>query len=143
MAMWQIYSSPGSVALKVSALGLRKQLNKDLASQPFLGDLIELVMGKVEYMPLSNPVKYRALRKNSSYKHENEIRLVAKVNASFQDKMGLKFKLTDLRSLKLKIIAHPATLDWELQNLTQIKKNLIMRTVQRSSLHSTIKETRS
>jgi hypothetical protein len=140
MAMWQIYSAPAGIVLKISPNGLIKQLANDLKSQLFTTQVEEFIMGKVEYTSLSNPkhVKYKALRKNNSYKHENEVRLLLKLKESHKDFDGLSFKLSDLKSLDMRIIAHPATLNWELNNLSEITKSYLNFSVEKSALSTTI-----
>ena len=147
MAMWNLYSNYDSVALKVNAKSLTNHLKE--TSEEFIeknGFRISLLSDKVEYLPL-NPFdsnlqlqkrKYASFKKDLSYKHEQEYRLLIYANQQMAFDSNCKsYRLQiDLEKIDLEIICHPLMLKWKRNNI-QILIDIFKRniSIKKSSIY--------
>lgn len=94
-----------------------------------------MLIGKVDYKPLFGneinsdiKVKHKGLRKDRSYIHENEVRILAKSEKSFEMDnwpTGIRIPLSNLNDLRLEIIAHPKMKLWQKENLKEVLDTLL------------------
>lgn len=132
MAMWNLYSNYDSVALKVKGQNLTNYLKE--TSEDFLqknGYRISLLSNKVEYLPL-NPFdsnlplqkrKYASFKKDLSYKHEQEYRLLIYANQqlAYDENNNKSYRLPiNLEKIDLEIICHPLMQKWKRENIHRI-----------------------
>ncbi|MEQ8243126.1 hypothetical protein [Fulvivirga sp.] len=122
MAMWKIYSKPGSVALKYEPRYFADSLETKIDEQQDIGRFKKIIFGKVKYTDFLTPVKVkdRAFRKNKSYQHEQEVRLMIELKQKDSERKGIQYKTHFPFLGGLEIIAHPATSKWQLHNLNDL-----------------------
>ena len=134
MAMWNLYSNKDSVAIKVIAKDFISYITE--AAEKFVvdsGHRLHFIADEVRYLPL-NPFdpdlskqnfKYSAFKKDSSYKHEQEYRLLLYIHSKWQDEHKfkfIKFPLEDI-DFQIEIVCHPLMQEWKRTNL----ENLVSR----------------
>ncbi|MFC4218608.1 DUF2971 domain-containing protein [Flagellimonas marina] len=131
MAMWNLYSNKDSVAIKVVAEDFISYLTK--AAAKFVeqnGYKVHFIADSVKYLHL-NPFdpdlskqnfRYSAFKKDSSYKHEQEYRLLLYVHSKWQEDHKfkfIKFPLGD-NDLQIEIVCHPLMQEWKRTNLENL-----------------------
>ncbi|MBC8882790.1 DUF2971 domain-containing protein [Flavobacterium piscinae] len=128
--MWNLYSNPDSVAIKVNFETLRNCLSQSFSlfvSENNHG--ISIVGDEIKYLRL-NPfdenlkrqsLNFSALKKDESYSHENEYRfLIISNNLEFRPQF---FTIPiNLEKLKLTILSHPKMEPWKFENLKELLK---------------------
>lgn len=129
MAMWNLYSNPDGVALKVPFGKLKSLLNPE-SSQI---DIQEYFCGKVQYQNFRNKDPYAndglsklgkvSLRKDVSFSHEKEIRFVVKILKNKGHLTGIDTEPINLKELDLKVVCHPRMVEWKKNNIKQILKD--------------------
>jgi len=130
MAMWNLYSNPDGVALKVSFGKLKALLKPDLKVSGIKG----YFCGKVEYQDFRNQDPYAvnglsklgkvSLRKDVSFSHEKEIRFVIKTDTTTNKlKTGIDSDKLNFKELNIKIVCHPRMAEWKKRNIKQILKD--------------------
>lgn len=125
IAMWKLYSQNGGVVIKFNAKELIESIIESAKSLKD-DDFLILYFGPVTYKNIwpfdINEVfdgKFSGLKKDNSYKHENEFRFVSVVptkKAGTHSQFLLPIK--KLSSFKLEIIANPFMMDWQVNNLS-------------------------
>ncbi len=131
MAMWNLYSNPDGVALKISFGKLKKFLKPDLDDQNFY----DFFCGKVEYQDFRNKNLYPenglsklgkvSLRKDVSFSHEKEIRFVLKIKNYADDlKLGINSEPLDFEELDIKIVCHPKMDSWKRNNIIHLLREI-------------------
>ncbi len=135
MAMWEIYSGPHSVALKIELKPLLDAIiEKASAFIAEHGRRLFLLGDKVTYLPL-NPfvrqqklvtIKYAGMKKDESFEHEKEYRLLISALPEWvieEDKKCFRYKL-DHAKLDITIICHPLMEDWQFNNIKTLVAKL-------------------
>jgi hypothetical protein len=129
MAMWNLYSNPDGVAIRISAQTLITQVreaseimdSKGISSiycgKVFYQDfkLIDLEEGNEE-MRLSKV----AFRKDKSYDHENEFRFVIRTNSTMEEKPFIPLELEKLYEIRITVICHPLMDEWKKENVAYL-----------------------
>lgn len=129
MAMWNLYSNSDGVALKVPFGKLKEYLLPSLKGI----EIDEYYCGKVEYQDFKTTSPYAenapakigkvALRKDTSFSHEKEIRFVIRTRDKTNLITGINSKPITLKDLEMKIVCHPRMEKWKKENVNQILKN--------------------
>jgi hypothetical protein len=130
MAMWNLYSNPDGIALKIPFKILKNQLKPNSEEQ----NIQDYFCGKVEYQDFRNQnvypdnglskIKKVSLRKDVSFSHENEIRFVIKTDKTTDDlELGIKSEPLNLKELDLKIVCHPKMVSWKKNNIRKLLMN--------------------
>lgn len=131
MAMWNLYSNPDGVALKISFGKLKKYL-KPNPNETIIKDYF---CGKVDYQDFRNQNPYSnnglsklgkvSLRKDVSFSHEKEIRFVIKTDVAKNNlKLGIESQQINLKELDIKIVCHPKMPEWKKENIRQLLKGI-------------------
>lgn len=123
MAMWNLYSNPDGVAIKIPFVKLKKLLvpvNKIISIK-------EYYCGMVDYQdfkqtdPFSanslKKIKKVALRKDTSFKHEQELRFIVKVSENPKMVTGINSEPIELNNLRMKVVCHPRMESWKMKNI--------------------------
>ncbi len=130
MAMWNLYSNPDGVALKIPFEVLKNQLKPDSKEQ----NIQDFFCGKVEYQDFRNQCVYPdnglsklkkvSLRKDVSFTHESEIRFVIKKDKTTDDlELGINSEPFNLEELDIKIVCHPRMDSWKKNNIRKLLIN--------------------
>jgi hypothetical protein len=116
--MWRNYAKEDGFAIKVD----RKQFQKKVKESININTLSpkqNIIVGRVKYQDFprvieneqENTVLYLAFRKDESFQHEKEYRIVL-VDKNVNDKPNhFSYKLENFEELNITIIAHPAMKD--------------------------------
>lgn len=121
MAMWNLYSNPESVAIRVSFQKLKNLLIPDLSGE--YGE--RYIGGKVSYQNFISEGEYFkmkvvALRKDLSFQHEKEFRFVVKFQ-EVKPKVKSIFSVPlDLTDLDLQVVCHPQMKSWQKENIKEL-----------------------
>jgi hypothetical protein len=128
MAMWNLYSNPDGVAIKIP-FGHLKEFLKPKINEI---DFEEYFCGRVSYQDFKQTdpysenalkkIKKVVLRKDISFSHEKEIRFVAQ-NSKSTILTGVDSEPLDFKKLKMKVVCHPRMADWKKKNIQQILKD--------------------
>lgn len=129
MAMWNLYSNPDGVAIKIP-FGKLKSLLKPEKSKIAIK---EYYCGKVTYQDFKQTDPYSenglrklgkvALRKDMSFSHEKEIRFVIK-SADYKNmQTAISSEPIVLKDLEMQIVCHPRMIEWKKKNIHQILKD--------------------
>lgn len=113
--MWRNYAKENGFAIKVNRKQFQKKVKQSIAINS-LSESQSLVVGRVKYQDFprviedeqANTVLYLAFRKDESFEHEKEYRLVI-IDKSEEDKPNhFLYELENFEELDITIIAHPA-----------------------------------
>ncbi|WP_159018762.1 hypothetical protein [Algibacter sp. L3A6] len=136
VAMWNLYSSPNSVAIKIKY----SDFKKNLLENGFIGNgnSYNITCGTIKYINFFNP-NFNEINsiesvflKDISFKHENEFRLVLKKEFEeipieyhprihkkeserlhqINEPFGLDLKLNDCENYNFEIVFHPKSQEW-------------------------------
>lgn len=129
MAMWNLYSNPDGVALRIPF----GKLISNLTPNERDSSIKDYFCGKVEYQDFRNRNPYSdnglsklgkvSLRKDVSFSHEKEIRFVIKSDPNKNDlKLGIESQPLNLKELDIKIVCHPRMADWKKKNIRDFLK---------------------
>jgi hypothetical protein len=146
VAMWNLYSKPNSLAIKIKYSNFKKLLNdKGLHS---FDSTREVICSPINYIDFQKP-DYKNLKnidsvftKDISFKHENEFRIIVKevereippinyeqnMHRKNIDKMynehwnylGLELNIFDFNSFEFEVVHHPKSQDWAKNNISEI-----------------------
>ena len=149
VAMWQLYSKPDSVAIRIPYNVLSKELSNYDFTLPH-SEIVRLRFGSIDYNrfndldELSSIVVKQDTQgfiKDSSFAHEREFRIMLeikpkeekKVEASWvmldeqveklnglSDTKVIPLNLTKFKDLPFEIIFHPQSFDWHRKNIKKI-----------------------
>jgi len=127
MAMWNLYSNTDGVAVKVPATSLFKHF-EEVSDAFFNEGASAFYGGKVIYQDFktinaedeSSIVPKIALRKDESYKHEEEFRFVVRTKSDSEESESFTSTILNLSSLKMKVVCHPLMAEWKRDNIKQI-----------------------
>jgi hypothetical protein len=129
MAMWNLYSSSNSVALKFDFNRVTDELTKSFSS--FIsknGNRLSILGAEVTYLRL-NPfdeklpkqkLKYSAFKKDISFQYEKEYRFLI-VTVDNLDRVEPFYSIPiDIKNLNMTVIAHPNMEAWQFENLKKL-----------------------
>jgi hypothetical protein len=145
VAMWNLYSSPNSVAIKIKYSDFKKKILEN----GFNGDGsdLDIVCSKIKYVNFLNPnhseieLIESVFLKDSSFNHENEFRLVLKkdfkeipieyrpqIHKKESEKLhqinepfGYNLKLNEFENYNFEIVFHPKSQDWIKSDIKKIR----------------------
>jgi len=142
MAMWNLYSNPDAVAIKVPFKKLCTHLKPKMLNE----HISRYYGGKVDYQDFTNLRQFTpspgsrlpgvALRKDKSFSHEKEFRFVITAKPGMKETTGIDTTAIDLKKLGFKVICHPRMTEWKKKN---IKKILLANGYNTSFVESEIK----
>lgn len=127
MAMWNLFSNPDSVAIKIKFSDLMQHLRYsfDELMTDLKGDA-EIIGDRIQYLKL-NPfdmeqdlrrLAYSALRKDIAFEHEKEYRFLVKIGNKTKLRLSfLKLKLPEFSGMQFEIVTHPKMDDWKRKNI--------------------------
>lgn len=131
MAMWNLYSNPDSVALKIAFDDLQTALTPSF--KKFIsdnGNRVKIIGSSVDYLPL-NPfdptlpkqkIKYRALKKDLSFEYEKEYRFLI-ITIDKLDRVPVSYTIPiRLADLTMTVVTHPNLELWKHKNLQKLLK---------------------
>ena len=117
IAMWNLYGGKDGLAIRIDRRNLQKRIKNQLKANQYPPNRNCMIAGKVVYQnyigdPSKNtvrPIKYLSYRKDESFGHEREYRIVLSLN---KPKPGKKherynFSLRSMLDLDIRIIASP------------------------------------
>ena len=123
LAMWNLYSNPDGVAIRIPFGKLKSELIPNSSEK----NIIEYFCGKVNYQNFISIDPYLknslseidkvSLRKDVSFSHEKEIRFVIKAKNDKQVKTGIDSNVINLQNLGLQVVCHPKMADWKKMNI--------------------------
>lgn len=127
MAMWNLYSNSDGVAIKVSANSLFKHFKGESemffdkgASSFYGGKVIYQDFKKIDTEDESVTVPKIALRKDESYKHEEEFRFVIRTKKEAGEIDSFVSVIDDINKLKFNVVCHPLMAEWKSNNIKQM-----------------------
>ena len=128
MAMWNLYSNPDSVALKVKFEKLKEELTKQ--SDIFIlenGKRLSVIGEQITYLKL-NPfdeelekqnLKFSAMQKDISFEYEKEYRFL--IVTTDLDEQPIFFEIPiDIEKLEITVISHPNMENWKFENIQKL-----------------------
>lgn len=149
VAMWQLYSKPDSVAIKIPYKALSAELTNYDFSLPH-AEMVRLRFGSIDYCrfndldELSNIVVKKDTQgfiKDASFAHEREFRIMLEIKPKEQKKANASWVMLDeqveklnglydtkiislnlnkFKDLPFEIIFHPQSFDWHRNNIKKI-----------------------
>ena len=123
LAMWNLYSDSGGLAIRFPANALIDTVSK---AAMYIEDSCwpQLILGKVIYVDISEIKKQRFLgfRKVRAYEHEKEFRFMT-VCASNELKDSFELKLGDIQTLRFDLVSHPLMEKWKQKVLKKMLNN--------------------
>ncbi|KAA2215747.1 DUF2971 domain-containing protein [Maribacter flavus] len=114
--MWRFYARENGFAVKIDRKVFQRTI-KDSVESNINNKEQRVVVGRIKYQDYprvieneqDNTVLYLAFRKDESFAHENEYRVVVIDTTNTEDKQGnLLYKLENFDDLPISIIIHPA-----------------------------------
>lgn len=148
VAMWNLYSRPNSLAIKINYSNFKKNLiEKGLNGY---SESREIICSPINYIDFQNP-NFKNLEnfdsvftKDISFQHENEFRIIVreeereippinyksnihrknieKLHNDMWNYPGIELKLFDFQDFDFEIILHPKSQDWAKKNIEKIIK---------------------
>lgn len=127
--MWNLYSEPGGVALRITYKNFVNILNEKSTFEP--GESIKgIAYGLVVYKnfvdrreveALDFKVKKPAFRKDLSFEHEREFRVCISLREPLpDDRRGISQILTDFETLPIDVVLHPKSGAWQNENVKRL-----------------------
>lgn len=127
--MWNLYSEPGGVALRITYNDFVNILNEKSTFEP--GESITgIVYGLVVYKNFVDrrevdsrdfKVKKPAFRKDESFEHEKEFRVCISVRKPFtDDRKGISQSLANFATLPIDIVIHPKSAVWQAEIIQKL-----------------------
>lgn len=150
-AMWNLYSTPNSFAIRINYNNFKSNFNKFLFDPEIVKDLS---LGCVQYCNFQNPIELEEKKKtikssfflkDSCFEHEKEFRIVAaiepyempekkykkRVSKEYQDKfykniecIGINLILENFSDFNFEFVLHPKSGNWVKNDFTNILKRL-------------------
>lgn len=145
VAMWNLYSSPNSVAIKIKYSDFKEKLLENGFSGN--GRTLDIICGSIKYVNFLNP-KFDEIDsvflKDLSFKHENEFRLVLKKEFEatpveyhpkihrkrseklheINEPLGLNLELNEFEKYNFEIVFHPKSQDWIKNDIKKLLQNI-------------------
>jgi len=130
--MWKFYAKEDGFAVKIN----RKQLQYNIkasVSTNAVYDKQRVVVGRIKYQDFpkvienesKNTVLYLAFRKDKSFSHEKEYRIVfIDTNEGGNKPDHILYKIKDFDNLEITIITHPAMLEIQFQKYKTLFESL-------------------
>jgi hypothetical protein len=146
MAMWDIYSGPDSVVLKIDTNSLITEMQNTAQSYITLHEDSICILGdSVKYLKL-NPFDknlplqtgdYAGMKKDVTFSHEHEYRFLISAGyewAVAKNQRIFRYKI-DLAKLPFTVVCHPLMEDWKVKNIERLVEKFGYNfKVQRSSV---------
>lgn len=116
--MWRFYAGDGGFAIKLERMELQQKVKASLTHNLGLNDHQTIIAGRIKYQDFprviekekQSQVKYLAFRKDLSFAHENEYRIVlVDVSEEAQGRANETYELVGFNDLQITLIAHPKT----------------------------------
>jgi hypothetical protein len=143
LAMWNLYSNRDSVVLKIDYQILCKALESEVEKQVgHLPEVQKFISGKVRYRDIINhnplsakldsilgrkqkglEVRYKAFRKDESYRHENEYRFCIAMGNSKRNEPYC-VTLNGIPDSSIQIVFHPQMDIWKKENIKTLVAKL-------------------
>jgi len=146
VAMWNLYSSPNSVAIKIKYSEFKKNILKNGFTG--CGSDLDIVCSQIKYFNFLNPnhneieLIESVFIKDSSFNHENEFRLVLKKDYKeipieynprihrkeserlhqINEPFGYNLILNEFEKYNFEIVFHPKSQDWIKNDIKKILK---------------------
>ena len=146
VAMWNLYSKPNSLAIKIKYSDFKKLL-KEKGLHSF-DSTREVICSPINYIDFQKP-DFKKLKnidsvftKDISFKHENEFRIIVrekereipeinykknmsrknieKLHNDFWNYLGIELDLFDFKKFNFEIVHHPKSQDWAKNNIKEI-----------------------
>lgn len=127
MAMWNLYSDSNGVAIKLPYGKLISQLKETNFNHHNIG---AFYTGRVDYQNFKTVSPYVAnekskipkvaLRKDSSFSHEKEVRFVIRIYNDTQKTKSVTSGSLNLRDLEMKVVCHPRMNAWKKENIKSL-----------------------
>lgn len=144
MAMWNVYSNPDSVAIKLDGRKFINYLKKIIEHQPRLFPKYRFICGAVKYFEL-NPVnltktisgiKYSAFKKDMAFDYEKEFRLLIVTPNSEADNNPnfISIDLTNTFFEMIEVVCHPQMEDWKFENIKNLCRGFKVKNVRKSAI---------
>ncbi len=128
MAMWNLYSNPDSLAVR-----FKRNILIDLTRSAYNKTRLQNLTirsgycGMVEYQKFdsinyhSNTDDFKVakvvFRKEKSYEHENEFRIVVRTQKTDSPPSQIRLNIESLNHLGIKFITHPKMKEWKKENI--------------------------
>jgi len=142
IAMWNLYSNPDSVCLKIKPNDLIDYLRKNIKTQTEFNPKFQFICGSVKYYRL-NPLdpfekktlpKYSSFKKDVAYDFEKEFRLLiatpTSMSSSNPNFIRLKFSKEFIQLFE--IICHPEMENWKFENIKSLCKTFDLQAPSKS-----------
>lgn len=122
VAMWNLYSNPDSVAVRVDAavlIGMLEEIAR-AGEQHFN----KLAYGPVEYIDLAAADDREApeaigFYKDNSFSHEHEFRFLAE-QSKHSGTLEFELALGNLKQIDFQVISHPKMEQWKIRNILNV-----------------------
>lgn len=127
--MWNLYSEPGSVAIKIRYQDLKKYLESKTYQLESKQVVKEILYGKVTYRDFRDNsqlssksflVKNTAFRKDISFSHENEFRVALTCDTVKDDVRGIFQTIGSFEDFPIEIVMHPKSAQWHVANVSAV-----------------------
>jgi hypothetical protein len=142
--MWNLYSTPGSVAIKINYKVLKEMIAE---SEDYeinrIEDIEEMTYGSVQYKDFVDSfavsdsefkVRKTPFRKDLSFAHEREFRICLRVKKMLGEKvLGLSQVFKEMDKFPIEVVAHPKSTSWHYANLITLLKQFAPAIVIRNS----------
>ena len=151
VAMWNLYSDPKSLAIRIKYSDLKKTiLQNGYSTNGFDKELICSPVNYLNFQDKNNILEYTdnlldsVFIKDISFKHENEFRIIARetereipeihykpnlsrsnieqLHNSKYNYYGTKVELENFSKYNFEIVHHPKSTDWTKQNINEVLK---------------------
>ncbi len=130
MAMWNLYSNEDGVAIKVQASLLIKHFKENyplifnIGAYSFYGGKVHYQDFKSIIYEKDSPIDLKVgLRKDVSYRHEEEFRFVIRTKKGEEAMPSIYSRIENLADLNMKVICHPAMPGWKRENIMQMLRD--------------------
>jgi hypothetical protein len=126
VAMWNLYSNPDGIAVKIPFGNIKKLLKVDQDDiSAYYGGLVDYQdFTKVNPFQTNSALKTGkvALRKDKSFSHEKEFRFVIRTNTHKTEYTGIDSAPINLKRLGLQVVCHPRMPAWKKENIRGLLK---------------------
>ena len=119
--MWRFYAKENGFAIKVKRKDFQKEIQKSIKTN-LTSENQKIVVGRIVYQDYprvvekENTVLYLAFRKDESFSHEKEYRIVIiDPNRDSKKSDHIQYKINGFEGIEIKVIAHPAMSEEEFQ----------------------------
>lgn len=145
MAMWDLYSNSNSIAIKLNGRRFIDTIKAIIEKETKLLPKHIFAVGSIYYKKINppdlwdnmeSPCRLNALKKDVSFSHEEEYRLVISSPTSMVDNNPKFHKIKVYESFfdDIEIICHPKMEDWKFKNIECICKKFHIKSPQKSKI---------